>query len=322
LGRYLLRRLANYIVLVFIAASATYFLASLTLHPDINYLSKHPRPPLHSIYTILHSYNLDPHTPVYTRYWRWLTGIVLHGDFGKTFDGGSVNAELSRRVLVSTELLFVATVLGSVGGVAVGAWNALRQYRVSDRVSTIVSYILLATPVVVIAVGLRTFDTSFDRPLLQYTGMYDPRVHGTFPVIFNNLEHLILPTLTLMLAQIPLYSRYQRSTMLDVLGSDFLRTARAKGLRRRQAVIKHGLRTAVIPVMPLLVYNILLLFTGATFTEKIYGWHGMGEWLVDSVTNNDINAVAAVAIFTACVVLIAGLLSDIVYAALDPRVRT
>src|SRR5215470_17794720 len=106
--------------------------------------------------------------------------------------------------------------------------------------------------------------------------------------------------------------------MLDVLGSDFLRTARAKGLPRRRAVIRHGLRTAVIPVMPLLVYNIVLLFTGATFTEKIYGWHGMGEWLVDSIGTNDINSVAAVAIFTSGVVLVAGLLSDLVYAALDP----
>lgn len=322
MGRYLLRRLGNYAILVFIAASATYFLASCTLHPDINYLSKNPRPPLHSIYTILRSYNLDPHTPVYLRYWRWLTGIVLHGDFGKTAEGASVNTELGRRVLVSTELLFVATILGAVGGVAVGAWNALRQYRPSDRVSTIVSYVLLATPVVVIAVGLRTLDTAGDGPLVQYIGMYDPKVHGTFPVILNNIEHLILPTLTLLLAQIPFFSRYQRSTMLDVLGSDFLRTARAKGLRRRQAVLRHGLRTAVIPVMPLLVYNVVLLFTGATFTEEIYGWHGMGEWLVNSITGNDVNAVAAVAIFTAGVVLIAGLLSDIVYAALDPRVRT
>ncbi|MFE2543036.1 ABC transporter permease [Actinacidiphila glaucinigra] len=322
MGRYLLRRLGNYAILVFIAASATYFLASFTLHPDINYLSKNPRPPLHSIYTILHGYNLDPHTPVYLRYWRWLTGIMLHGDFGRTYDGASVNTELGRRVLVSTELLFVATVLGAVGGVAVGAWNALRQYRPSDRVSTILSYVLLATPVVVIAVGLRTLDTAGDGPLVQYIGMYDPKVHGTLPVVLNNLEHLVLPTLTLLLAQIPFFSRYQRSTMLDVLGSDFLRTARAKGLRRRQAVLRHGLRTAVIPVMPLVVYNVVLLFTGATFTEEIYGWHGMGEWLVDSITSNDVNAVAAVAIFTAGIVLIAGLLSDLVYAALDPRVRT
>jgi ABC-type dipeptide/oligopeptide/nickel transport systems, permease components len=322
LGRYLLRRLANYLVLVFIAASTTFFLASATLRPEINYLNKNPRPPVDSVYRTLHAFNLDPHTPVWTRYWHWLTDLLLHGSFGQTWQGASVGAEMGQRVMVSTELLLVATVLGSIGGVAFGAWNALRQYKFSDRVSTVFSYLILATPIVVIAVTLRTLDTAFGRPIVQYTGMYDPKVSGTWPIILNNLEHLILPTITLLLVQVTLFSRYQRSTMLDVLGSDFLRTARAKGLRRRQAVLKHGLRTAVIPVMPLLVYNVVLLFVGATFTEKIYGWHGMGEWLVDSVTYNDINAVAAVGVFTAGVVLVAGLLSDLVYAALDPRVRT
>lgn len=109
--------------------------------------------------------------------------------------------------------------------------------------------------------------------------------------------------------------------MLDVLGSDFLRTARAKGLRRRKALVKHGLRTAILPVVPLLVYNIVLLFTGATFTEKTFGWHGMGELLVDSINKQDVNSVATVGLFTAVLVLIAGVLSDLLYAALDPRVR-
>jgi peptide/nickel transport system permease protein len=106
-----------------------------------------------------------------------------------------------------------------------------------------------------------------------------------------------------------------------VLGSDFLRTAQAKGLRRRQALIKHGLRTALIPMATFFAYNFGLLLTGATFTEKIFGWHGMGEWFVDSVTTNDINAVVAVTLFAAVLVLIAGMLSDLAYVILDPRVR-
>jgi glutathione transport system permease protein len=117
------------------------------------------------------------------------------------------------------------------------------------------------------------------------------------------------------------YSRYQRSTMLDVMGSDFLRTAQAKGLRRSRALIKHGLRTALIPMTTFFAYDFGLLITGAAFTETIFGWHGMGEWAIESISNNDINAVVAVTAFASVLVLIAGTLSDVLHAALDPRVR-
>lgn len=319
MARFLLRRAVNYVVLVFLAATLTYFIAATALEPIINYLQKHPQPPASTIHSLLGKQNLDPDTPVTVRYWRWLTG-VLHGDFGLTYTGGSVVDEMRRRIFVSTELLFLATLVSAVSGVAFGAWNALRQYQPSDKASTVVSYAILATPTVVIAVTLQTVDNWFGSPV-KYIGMYDPNAHGTVAVVLSNMQHLILPTLTLWLIQVTLFSRFQRSTMLDVLGADFLRTARAKGLTHRQAVIRHGLRTAVIPVMPLLVYNIILLFTGATFTETIFAWHGMGEWLITSIQNNDVNATAAIGVFTAGLVLVAGLVSDMVYAALDPRVR-
>jgi peptide/nickel transport system permease protein len=137
----------------------------------------------------------------------------------------------------------------------------------------------------------------------------------------NRLAHLALPSLVLIVIAVAFYGRYQRNAMLDVLGSDFLRTARAKGLRRPQALIKHGLRTALIPMATFFAYEFALLFVGATFTEKLFGWHGMGEYFVDSVTKNDVNSVAGVTLFVGVLVLLAGFLSDVAYAALDPRVR-
>ena len=127
--------------------------------------------------------------------------------------------------------------------------------------------------------------------------------------------------MTLALAAAAGYSRYQRNAMLDVLGQDFIRTARAKGLTRRQALFKHGLRTALIPMATLFAYSVGGLVTGAVFVEQIFGWHGMGEWAVQGVVNQDINIVTAVTVFTGATVLLAGLLSDVLYAALDPRVR-
>jgi peptide/nickel transport system permease protein len=135
------------------------------------------------------------------------------------------------------------------------------------------------------------------------------------------LQHLVLPTLTIVLAQVAVYSRYQRSMMLDVLSADFVRTALAKGLRRRTALRRHALRTALIPVTTYFAYNFGLLLLGATFTEKIFGWHGMGEWLIDSISRGDVNVVAAFDCFAAGLVLLAGLLSDVAQGVLDPRVR-
>jgi glutathione transport system permease protein len=323
-GRYLVRRLINHVALVLIAASLTYFLAAISLNPRANFSGRNPPVAAASVTATLNDYNLNPDTPVVVRFAHWANGVA-HGDLGRTVTGGEVNDEFGRRVGVSTRLLLIATILGSIGGVLVGAWGAIRQYRASDRVATLGSFFILAMPVPVIAVTLKLWaidlNDALGFKLIQYTNEYDPDLTKTGDILVSRLQHLLLPSLTLILIQVALYSRYQRSTMLDVLGSDFLRTARAKGLSRRAALMKHGLRTAVLPVVPLLVYNVVLLFTGATFTEKIYGWHGMGEWLINSINTNDVNAVAAVGMFTAFVVLIAGLLSDVLYAALDPRVR-
>ncbi|MGW3247706.1 ABC transporter permease [Streptomyces sp. NPDC001070] len=324
MGRYLLRRLINHMALVLIAASLTYFLAAISLNPRANFAGRNPPVAASSVTTTLNEYNLNPDTPVVVRFAHWANGVA-HGDLGRTVTGGEVNDEFGRRVGVSTRLLLLATILGSIGGVLLGAWGAVRQYRASDRVATLGSFFILAMPVFVIAVTFKLWAIDLNDAvgfkLIKYTGEYDPDLTGTGEILASRLQHLLLPSLTLIVIQVALYSRYQRSTMLDVLGSDFLRTARAKGLSRRAALMKHGLRTAVLPVVPLLVYNVVLLFTGATFTEKIFGWHGMGEWLVNSISTNDVNAVAAVGMFTALVVLIAGLLSDLLYAALDPRVR-
>jgi len=135
------------------------------------------------------------------------------------------------------------------------------------------------------------------------------------------VQHLMLPTFTLALAYAAGYSRYQRFAMLDVLGQDFIRTARAKGLSRRRALFKHGLRTALIPMATLFAYSVAGLLTGSVFVEKIFGWHGMGEWALQGYATQDVNIVAIITLFSGVLILAAGLLSDVIYAALDPRVR-
>ena len=216
--------------------------------------------------------------------------------------------------------------IGTLTGVVVGAWGAIRQYHLSDRVITIVSLILISTPTFVLAPLLmlpaNAVNGVVGADVFQYIGETSTTPPaGAGGALVDRLQHLVLPTATLALFAIAGYSRYQRNAMLDELGKDYIRTARAKGLTRRRALFKHGLRTALIPMATLFAYSVGGLVTGSVFVEQIFGWHGMGEWVLQGITNQDTNVVVAFTLFTGITILLAGMLSDVVYAALDPRVR-
>jgi peptide/nickel transport system permease protein len=321
--RFLLRRFLNYIVLLILASFLTFSLTSISFKPLDGLESRNPRPPQAVIDAKAAELNLD--RPIPLRYARWASGAV-HGNFGTTITGQPISDELGRRVGVSLRLLFIGSILGTLIGVVIGAWGAIRQYHLSDRVITVLSLLLLSTPVFVIATLLTLAATRVNSilgvQLFEYIGETSSSpVIGWWNQFVDRVQHLVLPSFTLALLATAGYSRYQRNAMLDVLGQDFIRTARAKGLTRRQALFKHGLRTALIPMATLFAYGIGGLVTGAVFTEKIFGWHGMGEWVVQGIATQDTNIIAAVTVFTGAAVLMAGLLSDVIYAALDPRVR-
>lgn len=320
--RFLARRLLNYIVLLALASFLTYCLTSLAFSPLDSLLQRNPRPPQAVIDAKAHALGLDQAIPI--RYAHWASHVV-RGDFGTTITGQPVGTTLWRRVGVTLRLLVVGSVVGTVLGIAAGAWGAIRQYRLSDRLVTMLALLVLSTPSFVIAnlliLGALRVNWAAGVHLFDYTGETSPGVAGGWHELLDRLRHLILPTLTLSLMAAAGYSRYQRNAMLDVLGQDFIRTARAKGLTRRRALLKHGLRTALIPLATLFAYGVAGLVTGAVFVEKIFGWHGMGEWLVQGISTQDTNIIAAITLFSGTVVLLAGLLSDVFYAALDPRVR-
>ncbi len=321
--RFLARRLLNYIVLLALASILTFTLTSLTFSPLDSLLERNPRPPQAVIDAKAAELNLDKPIPV--RYLDWVTGAV-RGDFGTTVTGQPVTDELWRRIGMSLRLVLIGSVIGTLIGVVVGAWGAIRQYRFSDRAITVASLLILSAPTFVVAnlliLGALKVNSILGVQLFEYTGETSPdAMGGWWNQFVDRVQHLVLPTFTLALASIAGFSRYQRNAMLDVLGQDFIRTARAKGLTRRQALFKHGLRTALIPMATLFAYSVGGLFTGAVFVEKIFGWHGMGEWVIQGITTQDTNIVVAITVFTGVTILLAGLLSDVIYAALDPRVR-
>ena len=321
--RFLARRLLNYLVLLALASFLTFTLTSLMFEPLDSLLQRNPRPPQSTIDAKRAELDLDKPPPL--RFAYWASGAV-RGDFGTTITGQPVSDELWRRIGVSLRLVVIGSLVGTVVGVIVGAWGAIRQYRLSDRVITVLSLLILSTPVFVIAnlliLGALRVNSILGVQLFEYTGETSPdAVGGAWNQFVDRLQHLVLPTFTLALGAIAGFSRYQRNAMLDVLGQDFIRTARAKGLTRRRALFKHGLRTALIPMATLFAYGVSGLVTGAVFVEKIFGWHGMGEWVVQGIATQDTNIIAAVTVFSGATILLAGLLSDVIYAALDPRVR-
>jgi len=333
MAKYLLRRLLYLLILTVVATSFTYFLAASTLHPKSYYDGRNPRPPAEVITQSLDQVNANPDKPVLQRFGHWANGVVSCLPFGDPCDLGltfpqkkPVTDEIGRRMWVSLRLLLLGAIIGSLAGVAAGAYGAVRQYRLPDHAMTVSSFVILSIPTVVLAVFLKEIGIGINNALgsqfFLTIGEITPGLDTWSAAgLSDRARHLILPSLVLILGSYAFYGRYQRSAMLDVHGSDFLRTAQAKGLRRTKALIKHALRTALIPMGTFFAYEFALLFVGATFTEKIFGWHGMGEFLVQTIQGNDVNGTAGVALFVAVLVLLAGFLSDLVTAALDPRIR-
>ena len=323
---YLVRRIVNYVILTVIASCLAYVLASLSLNPTAKYLGRNPPVDPHSLQNILNKFGVNPDVPLIERLWHWFSG-VLHGDFGLAINSEPISRVIWERAGISLQLLLIGSIIGAVLGVVLGVWGAVRQYKASDSIVTYLSYIVFSTPTFVIAIFLMIAATALNRAighqLITFTGQYSAGISGGFFTQFGDrAAHLLLPTIVLVLTSAASYSRYQRNVMLDVLGADYIRTARAKGRTRGAALIRHGVRVALIPMSTFFAYSFGTLVAGASMLEIVFSWHGMGELLLTSINTSDINAVAGSTLFTAVLILCSSTLSEVLYAALDPRVRS
>ena len=314
---YLARRIANYAVLLFIATSLAYLLASASLDPSALWNRQDPSLNWDAIHANLVKYNISHDLPVWDRYVTWLRNVLFHWDWGRTPKGELINTLIGTKIFVSVRLVFLGAAIGMVGGVVLGAWTATRQYRFSDRAISLISMIIISTPAMVIAILLQVLAVQINRSsgfqIFEFTGEGEGAL--------GRLQHLLLPTLSMSLGGIASYSRFQRNLMLDTLGADYVRTARAKGLIKRKALTRHALRTALIPMATYFAFALATLFTGAAITERVYGWHGMGEYSISAISGMDINGVTAVVAFSGLCTLTGALLSDVFVAIVDPRVR-
>ncbi len=314
---YLARRIANYVVLLTIATVMAYFLAASALNPLGLYDLSNTKLNWEGIYATLTAYNINPNDPLMDRFRIWATGILTHWDWGKTPQGQDVDDIIGARMWVSVRLVFLGAFLGMGLGTALGAWTATKQYSAWDRVATFLSLLVISTPVMVLALFLKLGAVKANQAL----GFQFFEFVGEGSGVLGRAQHLLLPTVSMSLGGIASYSRYQRNLMLDTLGADYVRTARAKGLVKRKAVTRHALRTSLIPMGTFFAFALAGLFTGASITETVFSWHGLGEYAITSISKMDINGTVAVVAFSGMMTLIGALLSDVLVAIIDPRVR-
>jgi peptide/nickel transport system permease protein len=255
--------------------------------------------------------------PIHVQYLKWAGGM-LSGDWGYTFFGGRPVLEVILERLPATMLLMgSALTVAILLGLTVGILGALKRHSVFDYLATSGALFALSFPtfwfglmaIYLFAVRLRWLPSG---------GMYELGEEGN-PL--DLLRHLILPTAVLALVVTANWSRYARSAFLEVLQQDYMRTARAKGLRWHQRLLRHAFPNAVKPLIALLGVELPFLFSGALVAETIFGWPGMGRLFVDALSMKEYPILMGMVVFTALFVILGNLLADLAIALIDPRVR-
>lgn len=324
---YSIRRLLASALVLLASSALVFVLTAQTVDPLSVYRTRQPPPS--QIFLAQKRAELGLDQPILQRYWDWLTG-VLHGDFGNNINGVPVGPVLFQKLGVTSRMVAAAMILAIVLAVVVGVVTAVRKNKASDYVATIVSYILIALPVFWFAVLLKVFVAIKFNELVGKTILYtaseeSPGIsqYGTASEIFKDrFQHLVLPTIALAAITYAAWSRFQRASMLDVMSSEYMRFARAKGLPYRKVLVKHGLRNALIPTTTVVALGIGAIFGGAIITETVFNWNGMGRYLTqDGLGQNDLNVVTGWLIVSSFFIVLFNLIADLLYAVLDPRIR-
>lgn len=267
----------------------------------------------------------DLNKSVPAQFGSWLTKAA-QGDLGTSErTSEDVSTMLSRAMGNTLQLIFWGVLVSAVIAVALGVYSAIRQYSPLDYFFTGLSFVGLAMPpfwfgllaIQWLAVAPKNW-FGLSEPLFGFVGLHSGDSSG---FDLDYARHLVLPVLTLTVQIIAEWSRFQRASMLDAMGADYVRTARAKGVKRRDVVIKHGLRNALIPLVTVMALDIGGLFGGVIITEQIFSIPGMGRLFYEALRAGDAPVLVAWTVVTAIFVVVFNLLADILYGVLDPRIR-
>ena len=255
--------------------------------------------------------------PLHAQYARWL-GHVVQGDLGRSlWMRRPVLGEVLVRLKATLILTGTALLLSSIGGVALGVLSATRPNSLVDRASAVASLFGASMPVFWLGIVLMVV-FSLSLGWLPASGMYAPYGGGD---LADLLRHLVLPAVTLAAASVTIVARLTRSAMLEVLGQDYIRTARAKGLVERRVVVRHALKNALVPIVTVIGVQAGYLLGGAVLTETVFAWPGVGTLMVQGILARDIPLVQGCVLVVALTFVLVNLTVDVMYAWLDPRIR-
>jgi peptide/nickel transport system permease protein len=315
---YLIRRLGEIVVLMLLISALVFVILNLVPGGPLDmWIFSNPKTTPAEIKRMTELLGLDK--PLHLRYFEWLLD-VLRGDWGESWGvayGRPVTEVIFSRLNNTLILMISATLVSILIAVPIGVISAIRQYSWLDYMVTSFSFFGMSMPtfwfgimlIVIFSVGLGWLPSG------------GVSTYGYQNDIGDRLRHLVLPVTVLSLYNIATWSRFVRSSMLEVLRQDYMRTARSKGLRENLVIIKHGLRNALIPVITMLALEIPNLFSGAIITENVFSYPGMGRLFWDGVMAADWPVVQGLVVLTAFLVIVSNLVADLTYAVVDPRIR-
>ncbi len=274
--------------------------------------------------------------PLYKQYYYYLNDLI-HGNLGKSYSENRPVTEAIKQYFPATaELTILAMLLAIPVGILTGIISAVRRNQWIDHITRLIAITGVSIPIFWLALMLQ-IAFAYKYPILpldsrlgidvmapkHITGLYifDSLVTGNFAALKSSIYHLILPAFTLGYASLGIILRITRSSMLEIVRSDYIRTARAKGLKERTVIYKHALRNALIPTVTVSGLIFAGLLGGAVLTETIFNWPGMGRFAVNAVNNLDFSSVMGFTVIMAIIMVTANLIVDILYSVLDPRIR-
>jgi peptide/nickel transport system permease protein len=311
---FILRRLLAAVPVLLIITFATFFLMQLLPGGPLAAYENNPEISQKDIERLRHEMGLD--RPIPLQYWAWLKNFV-QGDWGYSFTTKRpVLTEIWDRLPNTLYLTGISLIVALIIAIPAGIISATRQYSVFDHITTTLAYIGRSMPVFYSGLLLIIIFSIWLR-WLPSGGM---QTLGTRFSLVDSLRHLFLPVLSLSTLIAAKYVRFLRTSMLEVIHLDYIRTAAAKGLSERVIIFKHAFRNAAIPLVTVVAIDLPVLFAGALFTETIYSWPGMGRLFVDAATRFDYSVVMGIVAAIAFLVVMSNLLADVVYAILDPRI--
>jgi len=316
---YIARRILYSIPVLILSSFFSFLFVSYAGNP-VALLRGNPRIPANTIHNVIIQNHLDK--PVVLRYWYWVQDVFTHKLGRSLVTLQPIWPDITRTLSHTAQVIILAEALAMLLGVLVGIYSAVRQYSFFDYFFTSFSFLGFAMPTFWLALLLQILFVDiylkWNIRIFYTSGLNSPH-QGTWSL--DRLQHIALPVATLCIISFALYSRYMRASMLDVINSDYVRTARAKGLGERMVIVRHVVRNALIPIVTVAALNLGGLLGGAIVTETVFTLDGIGYYFVQKLQQSDVYAVMAYLVVTSVIIIVFNLIADVLYGYLDPRIR-